>query len=303
MPSQYDGLGSIEKSGGPDEIGQAPVASIANGLDYSSRSKDQFYEMLAEVVEGELIPNLAQLYEQQDGKIGRDNEAEGDIAPPLGRKDVLYLVDCLLGKETVNPSNVVWRHLSSGSNVEEVYLKLLAPAAKELGDLWLADKCSFYDVTLGASQLQFIMRECASSLMPTNGGGVSLNVVLGGAPGEQHLFGISMIEEFFRNRGWNTTSLIGCEDTTMIDVVAHQHMDVIALTCSCSGLVQPLSQEISEIKKHSQNKDIVVVVGGYVFEQDDSLVQQVGADHTAADAWRTVKLLDQMDWTQTRSRA
>ncbi len=294
MPSQADGLGPLAKSGGPEETGGVSASTDAGAFAYPERSKDRFYEMLAEVVEGELIPNLAQLYDADGLKIEAEPEAE--VSAPLSRTDVLYLVDCLLGNETVNPSDVVWRHLSAGCNVEEVYLKLLAPAAKELGDLWLADKCSFYDVTLGASQLQFIMRECASALSPTQDGGDPLNVVLGGAPGEQHLFGISMIEEFFRNRGWNTTSLIGCEDTTVIDVVAHQHMDVIALSCSCSGLVEPLADEINKIKKHSQNKDIIVMVGGYVFQQDSKLVEQVGADHTANDAWRSVKLLDQLDW-------
>ncbi len=46
-----------------------------------------------------------------------------------------------------------------GLPVSDVLLDLLAPAARLLGDLWLRDRCSFTDVSLGLVRLQHLMRD------------------------------------------------------------------------------------------------------------------------------------------------
>ena len=43
--------------------------------------------------------------------------------------------------------------------LELLFLRLLAPAARRLGELWEGDLCTFTDVTIGLSHLQQVLRE------------------------------------------------------------------------------------------------------------------------------------------------
>jgi len=48
-----------------------------------------------------------------------------------------------------------------GAPLETIFLHLLAPTARRLGELWEADACSFSDVTIGLSRLQQAVHELA----------------------------------------------------------------------------------------------------------------------------------------------
>ena len=50
-------------------------------------------------------------------------------------------------------------HARRGASVETLYLDLLAPTARHLGDLWDADVCDFTEVTVGLGRLQQVLHE------------------------------------------------------------------------------------------------------------------------------------------------
>lgn len=71
--------------------------------------------------------------------------------------------------------------------VESLYLDLLAPAARHLGELWCADACDFASVTLALGRLQKVMHQ----LSPAFEGDVQhrehgRRALLVPVPGEQH---------------------------------------------------------------------------------------------------------------------
>ena len=49
-------------------------------------------------------------------------------------------------------------------SVEKIYLDLLAPTARYLGELWDDDLCNFTDVTVGLGRLQRVLRELSPAL-------------------------------------------------------------------------------------------------------------------------------------------
>ncbi|NJK90043.1 MAG: cobalamin B12-binding domain-containing protein [Myxococcales bacterium] len=88
-----------------------------------------------------------------------------------------------------------------------IFLDLLAPVARLLGDLWLIDLCTFTDVTIGLSRLQQLVRELAPAFEDGHDlRGFGHRALLAPAPGEQHTFGMHLVEEFLRRAGWD----VGC---------------------------------------------------------------------------------------------
>ena len=84
----------------------------------------------------------------------------------------------------------------------------LGPIAKEIGDLWMADKVSFLEATVGASRIYSYLRyRRRPPLVQERGVRKSATYAL--VPGDMHTLGISAATDVFRARGWDITLLIG----------------------------------------------------------------------------------------------
>jgi methanogenic corrinoid protein MtbC1 len=84
----------------------------------------------------------------------------------------------------------------------------LGPIAKEIGDLWTADKVSFLEATVGASRIySFLRYRRRPPLVQERGVRKSATFAL--VPGDMHTLGISAATDVFRARGWDITLLIG----------------------------------------------------------------------------------------------
>ena len=77
-----------------------------------------------------------------------------------------------------------------GSTLERIYLELITPTARHLGELWVEDMCGFTDVTVGLWRLQRIVREMSPLFQLDALRGWSQDqILLAPMPGEQHTFG------------------------------------------------------------------------------------------------------------------
>ncbi len=176
-----------------------------------------------------------------------------------------------------------------GAAAESLYLDLLAPAARRLGEMWENDICDFTEVTIGLWRLQNAMRELSPSFlrspeMCTNGP----RVLLVPLPGETHTFGLSMVYEFFRRAGWNawTGPVAGSADLRAM--VRRQWVEVIGFSLACDDKLDVVRAEIRSVRRASQNPALGVLVGGPGFTANPLLAAQVGADGTATDGQQAV---------------
>ncbi|NNL99810.1 MAG: hypothetical protein HKO62_03595, partial [Gammaproteobacteria bacterium] len=110
---------------------------------------------LVATIEGEVIPRLMLAHQSlQDSA----SIAALSVAPPSS-EDVAELVDMVLVDNDALARGFVNKVLDRGVPIESVYLNLLSPAARHLGELWEADRCSFSDVTIGIWHLHRLMHE------------------------------------------------------------------------------------------------------------------------------------------------
>jgi MerR family transcriptional regulator, light-induced transcriptional regulator len=183
--------------------------------------------------------------------------------------------------------------LARGVSLQSILLELLAPAARELGNRWVHDTTSFVEVTLGVARMHRILREfdgVPAHMWSTAGEGS--HVLLLPVPGEQHTFGLRLVQEFLLRESW-TVSNHPVE--TVLDikpVVSGQHFDVVGFSLSGETMIAKLSKSIATARKFSRNRHIKVIVGGQLFAERPELVESCGADAYAADAPEAVRVLN-----------
>ncbi|NCN84904.1 MAG: cobalamin B12-binding protein [Sphingomonadales bacterium] len=185
--------------------------------------------------------------------------------------------------------------LANGSSVDSIYVDLLAPTARRLGEYWESDERDFVDVTMGLWRIQEILRELTLRIPPPALAGFGQRSALFSTmPGEQHSFGTLMIAECFYRAGWDADIMIEPSQSELIGKFAGRHYDLIGLTVSLDYPKATLSGLVNAIRSVSSNPETRIMMGGRVINNDPGLIEECGADATAADAPSAVKLADDL---------
>lgn len=240
---------------------------------------------LIDTVEAEIVPRLILAHRSPPEPLAVPVPLSAGLDPAPGIDDVLELSSLLLKDQFRVASNFVRSIESRGVPLESLYLDLLAPAARHLGDLWTNDICHFGDVTIGLCRLQQVLRDFSPVFL--NEASVrddGRRALLMSVPGGQHTFGISMVAEFFRRARWDVTTGAPVARDELIRTVRSQWFSVVGLSVSCEVQVEALASTIRLIRRASRNPAVGIMVGGPIFVMNPGLVALVGADATATDA-------------------
>lgn len=236
---------------------------------------------LRRAIEVEIVPRLllASRAASQCGFVAREELSLLDAAT------VEEFVGLILVNDVVVASAYLEAMRARGVSLETLYLHLLAPAARRLGELWSADLCDFTNVTVALGRLQQALRELSPAfrdeVAPRQHGRRAL---LMPAPGEQHTFGLFMVAEFFRRAGWDVWGGPPASSNDLTSMVRADWFDVVGLSVGCESRLDVLAAGIRAMRRASRNRAVGVMVGGPVFVEHPELVAFVGADATAVDA-------------------
>ncbi len=258
-----------------DETGAVSWSGPGSGTpDRTERAK-----ALDRAIELQIVPRLVL------ANIWRCRDLAQPATVPAVSADVIELGDRLLSRDDVAALEYVRAKLAAKMPLDDLYIELLAPTARYLGDLWDIDACDFAAVTLGLYRLHRILRELDSSFvgeaqLEPNG----LPVLLVPTPGEQHMFGLALAAEFFRRAGWNVWSSTLISRNELGAMVRDEWFAVIGFSLSCESRLEALAAAIQLARRESCNRRIGVLVGGRTFAEHPDLVARVGADAMAADA-------------------
>jgi len=178
---------------------------------------------------------------------------------------------------------------AQGLSLETLYIDVIAPAAQLLGKMWTADLADFNEVTIGLSRLQQVLHRFGPDF-ESEGAGVygASRALLTTLPGDQHTFGILMVEEFFRRAGWDVRGGPFGSTRDLVKAVRSERFDLIGLSVGSEVLLGDLTSVIGALRKASCNAAVQVVVGGRLFVEHPEYVERVGADGTATDAREAV---------------
>jgi methanogenic corrinoid protein MtbC1 len=113
--------------------------------------------MLGRTIEAEVIPRLMMAHR---GPASKEALTLQHVTPD----DITELSRIVIDHETAVASSYVDALRNQGVPIEAIFVELLAPTARLLGEMWKADLCCFTDVTVGMSRLQQIVHELARNL-------------------------------------------------------------------------------------------------------------------------------------------
>lgn len=232
---------------------------------------------IAELVATAIIPRLGKL-----------PAALPDVS---GAEDVAELVRQVLGPDERDAISHVERLKARGLPAETLFTGLLQPAARLLGELWTRDEADFCDVTIGVARLQALL----AYLSDTHGLAAAndmRSVLMLTMPGEQHSFGVAMVERFLEAGGWQVCSEREVQSETLARLVRQQWFAVVGIGLSNGRDLNEVIAAIETVRASSRNRKIGIIVGGPDCAADPDLAARLGADGTA-DSGPTAVVLAQ----------
>lgn len=239
--------------------------------------------MLGRTIESEVIPRLMMVHRTSTV---RDQPLSSFH---INSEDIAELARIVIEHETPVASAYIDALRNQGVPINAVFIELLAPTARLLGEMWKADQCCFTDVTIGMARLQQIVHELSPEFGRENAHAFEgHSALLITVPGEQHTLGIMLVEEYFRRYGWDCRSAAPKDIRDISRLVRAQHYDVVGLSVSSFALLEGVPTSIQAIRKSSANKSVVVLVGGSLFLENPELASRVGADGMAEDGRQAI---------------
>ena len=178
-----------------------------------------------------------------------------------------------------------WIATQAEISADDMALTVLTLTARWLGDMWLADDCTFNDVTIGMHRLTLLL----IALEPPTGDPLELpqhggRIFMAPAPGDQHGFGLAMVGFFLRRAGWDVSAELGGDEEHVLDRVAAREYDCVGFSVGHERAIAPVAALIREVRRRSRRRSVKIVVGGPMIIGDPTLGERMAADIWAEDA-------------------
>ncbi|MDM7957545.1 B12-binding domain-containing protein [Blastomonas sp.] len=236
---------------------------------------------LAQLITNRVIPQLLRLHTHVVPTAPPVDLLIEALAP--GRTDIVGLADIVLGDDLEAAVGYVMVLRDRGISMETLFVELLEPTARHLGEMWDHDECDFIDVTLGVARLQKLLAvfnnsHTAPSLDTRR------TVLMAMTPGDQHFFGVTMVERFLLASGWKVQTETAATAEEIATASESRWFAVAGLTAGSAQMIESLRATIRLIRQRSINPGIGIMVGGPLFSADPALAAHVGADATAPSA-------------------
>jgi methanogenic corrinoid protein MtbC1 len=241
---------------------------------------------LSDTIEKRVIPELARACE----RYFPDGAGAPVAVKPLPDQAFESVLNAILNYDSKQAIRIVDTLLEDRVPLQVLYLGLFAPTARRIGELWEDDRLDFLEVTQALAAIQLVLHHMSESAAsePTQYDSTR-RILIARAPGEQHIFGVLTVSEFFRLGGWEVEGGISQEaDDSLLQLVSERWFALVGLSAATEGRISALTEVIPRIRAASKNRRLGVMVGGPAFLENASLFEAVGADAMAADADQAV---------------
>jgi len=203
-----------------------------------------------------------------------------DPIPPS--EHIEALCDALVSDHPADARVYLERLRSAGVSSDALYLTYIAGAARRLGERWVDDRATFFDVTIGVGRLHELVHELSPNFQGTNGAAhMDVRALVASVPGETHVLGIVMAADFLRRQGWHVDVELSADLADLQHTVDQRGYDVIGLSAATEFAVDALIEAVARLRAQSPNS--LFVVGGHITELVPNIAEISGADLVSTD--------------------
>jgi methanogenic corrinoid protein MtbC1 len=239
------------------------------------------------LIESQIIPRLLEAHP----RTGAANAQNFKLAYQPLEGEIAAFAQLCIAREPEDVLAFIEKLLLDSIDCSSIFLNLIAPAARHLGQMWDEEGADFTQVTLGLLRMHQITHRLGYEYQ---GGpqkaGPSKRIMLACAPGSQHILGLAMVSEFFRKDGWQVVVEVSSTPHELCNAVKNEWFDLIGLSVSLTEQFDRLPVLIATLKEKSRNNNIPVLLGGPAFFSDQVDATSLGANGICADALEGVQL-------------
>lgn len=279
-----DSRGAISEIRREREGGQRyPYALV-----YSRDAESDGHSTILQSVVSSVVPELVSRRAVEAGR-----RSMGSGGPDVvHRERVEEFVSLLCEEGTHRGEALAMAAFRRCDDPQTIAAELLGPAARLIGEYWRMDICDFMKVTVVMTRIQRLFWRMVTE-RPAVPRYVSRRaVLLAPVPGEQHTFGLAVVEDAFRRSGWQVDCCGFADETALQRQCSANDYHLIGLSMSGEVFAPRLAETIRKLKGNSRNASVRVMMGGGIFVENPGLAFDAGADFLALDALSAVGLAE-----------
>ncbi|HKL06505.1 MAG TPA: cobalamin B12-binding domain-containing protein [Roseovarius sp.] len=200
---------------------------------------------------------------------------------PRSREEwVAYLAEAMISDSETSHHAAISSLVASGVSSEEVFQKYIPAVSRFLGEMWVSDKASFVDVTVGAARLQALFRNKAQ---PGEAGWLTRSIPLGQSvlmivPNfENHSLGAFVAADQFRRHGLWVHMAIGLEDEEIAALIETSGFSLLGITAATPKSVEKCRKIVEYLKTKVEHCP-PIAIGGFAVEDAEAVERTTGAD-------------------------
>jgi methanogenic corrinoid protein MtbC1 len=227
--------------------------------------------------------------------------------PQAVKSHIDHLVGLALSADDQRINTFIASLQDEGWTSDAIVTLIVEPSARALGDAWLADDCSEFDLTIGLSMLQLAGHAVRHFTNAQAIRHAQYKILLATAPGEQHMLGTTILADQFTDAGWRVDMAFPESDEALANQLSAQHPDAVDIGLSDAmprhHALSRLRATIDHTRVVSTDHPTVISVGGRLFAEAAATAGSVGADHarlTAAGA--SIRMAELVRQSRARNR-
>ncbi|EPX75982.1 PpaA, heme-binding protein SCHIC domain protein sensory protein, regulator for photosystem formation [Salipiger mucosus DSM 16094] len=238
-------------------------------------------------VQPERAPAIRFLVESALRKV---NSSRAGQTPRHRGEWVELFVEALMSESETSHKSVLASLMANGIGSQELYDYYVPEASRRLGELWVKDRASFVDVTVGAARLQALFRNRPDGAS----GRFDRSIPLGESflmivpTFEDHSLGAFVAADQLRRHGVWVHMGIGMSPQELVDFIGARRFSALGISAATWNTLE----KVTELVDYCRSKlDHVppVVVGGRAVSHYAKVTERTGADFAVKTAREAVE--------------
>jgi methanogenic corrinoid protein MtbC1 len=212
----------------------------------------------------------------------------------LDEEEVDQLTNLLLDTEEGSFELAITVLKTHGAPIDYIVLDLIPAIARKLGKQWEDDSLSFADVSIGVNRLERVIHKL-DYLFQANQLDRQQNkaIFITGFPGSQHSLGALIFANFLIYSGWQVHRPNQVNIDSIVYGVSSKDLQAIAISVSTSEQLEELPSLIDLLRQKSKNPNIVVLIGGPLYNKLPDAFDHIQAEVKAFSPEESVQKLEQ----------